>query len=138
MCNLYRLRVPGREMAAHYQAGDAWQADLAKEYVSPGRPAPVVTMNGGSRSLRLMEWGCPFQGKRVVNVRNYDSPFWRSALADPARRCLVPFTSFQEWAVEPDPATGKKRPHDFTIPAARSARSPARGDRARLARSSRS
>ena len=34
--------------------------------------------------------------KHVTNVRNLDSPFWRSTLADPARRCLVPFTKFAE------------------------------------------
>jgi putative SOS response-associated peptidase YedK len=28
----------------------------------------------------------------------------------------VPFTSFQEWTVEPDPETGKKKPHWFSIP----------------------
>lgn len=52
----------------------------------------------------------------VVNVRNYDSPFWRSALQNPDRRCLVPFTQFQEWSSAPDPETGKKRPFWFSIP----------------------
>lgn len=30
---------------------------------------------------------------KVTNVRNNTSPFWRSALVDPARRCLEPFTT---------------------------------------------
>jgi len=41
-------------------------------------------------------------------VRNLDSPFWRSALNDPARRCLVPVTGFCEWHQEPDPVTKRK------------------------------
>lgn len=49
-------------------------------------------------------------------MRNYTSAFWKPALANPERRCLVPFTEFQEWALEPDPATGKKSPHWFRIP----------------------
>jgi len=53
-----------------------------------------------------MRWGFPPPpGVRnaVVNVRNYHSAFWRSALANPERRCLVPVTSFRAWSVEPDP-----------------------------------
>jgi len=53
-----------------------------------------------------MTWGVPrtMPGKRpgstvtkhVTNVRNLTSPFWRSMLADPGRRCLVPFSEFAE------------------------------------------
>jgi putative SOS response-associated peptidase YedK len=66
-----------------------------------------------------MRWGFPPpQGVKapIVNVRNYSSPFWRSALINPERRCLVPVTAFQEWSVEPDPVTGKKRPYWFSLP----------------------
>ena len=42
-------------------------------------------------------------------MRNLSSPFWRSALKDPARRCLVSVTRFCEWAAEPDPETKRKR-----------------------------
>lgn len=34
--------------------------------------------------------------RSVTNVRYLTSPFWRSALGDPERRCLVPFTGFSE------------------------------------------
>jgi putative SOS response-associated peptidase YedK len=44
----------------------------------------------------------------VTNVRNLTSPFWRSALKDPARRCIVPVTRFCEWTAEPDLATKRK------------------------------
>lgn len=119
MCNLYTLKVTRWELLAYYKAHDAWREELEKDYVSPGRPGAVVTMGGDGRELHGMRWGWPPpQGVKVsvVNVRNYASPFWRSALADPSRRCLVPVTSFQEWSAEPDPATGKKRPHWFSVP----------------------
>lgn len=35
--------------------------------------------------------------KPVTYVRNFSSPFWRSALANTARRCLVPVTAFSEY-----------------------------------------
>lgn len=60
-----------------------------------------------------MEWGWPttVPGKKpgtklvkyVTNARNLASPFWRAALANPAQRCLVPFTHF----AEPHPEGGK-------------------------------
>lgn len=119
MCNLYRLRVARWELAERYGAADAWGEDMEKDYVSPGRPGPVVVAGDGGRELRDMRWGFPPPAgvkAPVVNVRNYASPFWRSALANPARRCLVPVTNFQEWSFEPDPATGRKRPHWFSVP----------------------
>nr|WP_238940780.1 hypothetical protein [Sphingomonas beigongshangi] len=70
-----------------------------------------------------MRWGFPPpQGVRnpVVNVRSYASPFWRSALANPERRCVAPVTSFQEWSVGPDPATGNEKPYWFPFLRARS------------------
>lgn len=97
---------------------------VEKDYVAAptpgkaGNPGYVVREEEGARVLEIMRWGFPRpDGKTVVNVRNYSSPFWIGALKNPARRCLVPFTSFQEWSVEPDPVTGKKRPHWFSLPA---------------------
>jgi putative SOS response-associated peptidase YedK len=70
----------------------------------------------GNRPLlaQMMEWGFPTQvpsardpsvklTKYVTNARNLKSPFWRSSLANPANRCLVPFTHF----AEPHPEGGK-------------------------------
>src|SRR3546814_2366438 len=42
--------------------------------------------------------------KRVTNVRNLASPFWRSMLSKPEQRCLVPFTRF----AEPKPNAGRE------------------------------
>lgn len=119
MCNLYTLKVGRLELDGYYGADQGWRSDaaVAKDYVSPGRPGFVVRHQAGARVVDAMTWGWPnpHGGKPVVNVRNYASPFWRSALANPERRCLVPFTAFQEWTVAPDPVTGKKRPHFFSI-----------------------
>lgn len=40
---------------------------------------------------------------------------WRSALRDPARRCLVPVTAFCEYGAAPDPVTKRKRQHWFAL-----------------------
>jgi putative SOS response-associated peptidase YedK len=124
MCNLYNLKVKRWELTAFYQAKEDFRreidrTEMEKDYVSPGRDGWVVTQQNGDRFVERMNWGFPHwqpSGKDIVNVRNYASPFWRSALANPERRCLVPFNRFQEWSVEPDPITGKKRPHWFSIP----------------------
>jgi putative SOS response-associated peptidase YedK len=122
MCNLYGLKVKRWELATYYEADDAFRREieseeLEKDYVAPGRDGWVVRTHESKRVVDHMHWGWPNPrgGKPVVNVRNYRSPFWRSALSNPERRCLVPFTRFQEWTVEPDPESGKKRPHWFTV-----------------------
>lgn len=118
MCNLYNLKVGRTELLAYYDAKDAFHGQIEKTYVAPGREGITIAAKDGVRQLYRMHWGWPNprSGAPVVNVRNYQSPFWRSALANPERRCLVPFTDFQEWTVSPDPETGKKRPHWFSIP----------------------
>lgn len=89
----------------------------------PGRIGAVVGRAAdGERGVAAMRWGWPpppaKPGERarapVVNVRNLASPFWRSALADPARRCLVPVSRFCEWGA--DPETGGKRRYWFDVP----------------------
>jgi putative SOS response-associated peptidase YedK len=73
-----------------------------------------------------MEWGVPTQvpskrdpavklTKYVTNVRNLSSSFWRSMLTTPARRCLVPVTSFSEYGIAPG-EDGKKPLHWFDVP----------------------
>jgi putative SOS response-associated peptidase YedK len=42
----------------------------------------------------------------VTNIRNTSSPHWRAWLK-PENRCLVPFSSFSEYAPEPNPETKK-------------------------------
>jgi len=100
----------------------AAQAELARRYgvevpypedetypppeLFPDKPAWIVRDVEGERLLDVMAWGFPHQvkgasgkmlNKRVTNVRNLASPFWRSALVNPARRCLVPVSAFSEY-----------------------------------------
>lgn len=55
----------------------------------------------GTRELAMHRWGMPcppqFSGTYVTNIRNTKSPHWRRWLG-PASRCLVPATSFCEYA----------------------------------------
>ncbi|MBU0556448.1 MAG: SOS response-associated peptidase family protein [Alphaproteobacteria bacterium] len=118
MCNLYNLRVSREEVNRHFNAPDDPRSavQMDKDYVAPGKPGLVVREQDGARVTSAMLWGFPFNGRPVTNVRNYTSPFWKSALVNPERRCLVPVTEFQEWSVAPMPETGKKRPFWFRVP----------------------
>lgn len=88
----------------------------------PKKPAWVVRNVEGEPVIDMMAWGFPHvvkgaSGKAiekpVTNVRNLASPFWRSALNAPARRCLVPVTSFSEYG----PGTPGKLPlYWFDVP----------------------
>lgn len=73
--------------------------------IFPGHLAPVLRRTESGRlKLDRMKWGFPgppAAGSRAVtNVRNLSSPFWRNALQQPSRRCIVPVTSFCEWTGE--------------------------------------
>jgi putative SOS response-associated peptidase YedK len=118
MCNLYNVKATRAEINALYGSDDdPWrEAEMEKDYVAPGKPGYVVREEDGGRVLSTMLWGFPFRDKPVTNVRNYQSPFWKSALQEPSRRCLVPVTAFQEWTARPDPETGRKRACWFSLP----------------------
>jgi putative SOS response-associated peptidase YedK len=118
MCNLYSIKVMRLEFLEHYDAIDDFRGELEKDYVSPGREGYVVRRIDGATHLGAMRWGFPPPhgvNRPVVNVRNYDSPFWRSTIQNTAYRCLVPVTRFQEWSAAPDPETGKKRAYWFSL-----------------------
>lgn len=120
MCNNYRLR--GAAIAIAEAMGVPFEADitLPPHDLFPKRPALVVRQAaaGGQAAGResvLLQWGFPPPpGVRgpVTNVRNLASPFWRGALATPARRCLIPASEFCEW----EGATGAKRQRWFRVP----------------------
>src|SRR6202020_1257115 len=70
--------------------------------VFPDYHAPVVrNAPDGVRELMLARWGMPgppqFGGAPITNIRNTNSPHWRGWLK-PENRCVVPFTSFCEYA----------------------------------------
>jgi putative SOS response-associated peptidase YedK len=114
MCNLYRMTATVDEMRRLFGPFRGDTLNLPPfDNIFPGYKAPVLRRDGDGLALDMMMWGFPGPqaagGRPVTNVRNLSSPFWRSALKDPNRRCLVPVTSFCEWTAEPDPETNRKR-----------------------------
>lgn len=106
MCNLYKMTATVDEMRRLFGpfAGDTTNLPPFDE-IYPGYRAPVLRRgDSGGLELEMMSWGFPGPqaagGRPVTNVRNLSSPFWRSALDNPARRCLVPVTQFCEWTGE--------------------------------------
>ncbi len=119
MCNLYRMTSNAQAIAELFRAGTGGCNLPALDEIYPDQTAPVVVANADGRQLEMMRWGWPPFGeikRPITNVRNLASPMWRSALADPARRCLVAVTAFSEWSAAPDPHTGRKRKHWFDLP----------------------
>lgn len=120
MCNRYRMTAAQAELATRYGAGPIYppDLDLPPPELFPKRPAFIVREQDGARGLDIMRWGFPPPpaGKApVTNVRNLSSPFWRSALKNPERRCLVPFTAFSEYG-QVRGIDGKLPLHWFNVP----------------------
>jgi putative SOS response-associated peptidase YedK len=70
--------------------------------VFPDYSAPIVRNAPDSvRELAMLRWGMPgppqFGGAPITNIRNAKSSHWRPWLK-PQNRCVVPFTSFCEYA----------------------------------------
>ena len=159
MCNHYR-NIPGAQhLLPTWREFISWSTQVTPapdaildEDVWPRREAAVVrqTAEAGGAFIDHMSWGVPLSlpGKRpgtkvskyITNVRNLESPFWRSMLGKPEQRCLVPFSSFAEpvigagrsehwfhiqdrpvsafagvwrWAAEIGPAAKKASPQDL-------------------------
>lgn len=133
MCNRYRLTAKQAEVAATFGIRLPYEVDETfptGDIFPTGKKTPfygaVVVQDGDDRRIEPMEWGVPTQvpskrdpatklTKYVTNVRNLSSVFWRSMLTTPARRCLVPVTSFSEYGSEPS-GDGKKPLHWFDVP----------------------
>ena len=114
MCNLYTMTATVDELRRTFGSFDGDRDNLPAFWeIYPGRAAPVLRrVENGGLKLETMTWGFPgpaaAKGRPVTNVRNLDSPFWRSALGNRERRCIVPVSSFCEWTADPDPFTKKK------------------------------
>ena len=113
MCNLYSMRGKPKDWAAAYGA-TLYDPFLEYDYTSffPDFAAPVIRNSGNEREISMMRWGFPPPAMRgpplpVTNIRNTASDYWRTWLTA-EYRCLVPATSFAEYAPEPDPQTKKK------------------------------
>jgi putative SOS response-associated peptidase YedK len=112
MCNLYSITKSQDAIRRLFAVTSDLSGNLpAMPGVFPDQEAPVVRSAAGQRELIKMRWGMPpppkFGGPPITNVRNTSSPHWRGWLK-PENRCLVPASSFSEYAPEPNPATGKK------------------------------
>src|SRR4051812_48470921 len=114
MCNLYSMTATVDEMRRVFGAFEGDCDNLPPfDNIFPNYAAPVLRRNGsGGLKLETMTWGFPGPqaagGRPVTNIRNLVSPFWCSALKDPARRCVVPVTKFCEWTAAADPVTKRK------------------------------
>ena len=114
MCNLYSMTATVDEMRRIFGPFEGETTNLpAYDEIYPGYSAPVLRRrDDGGLKLEHMKWGFPGPvaagGRPVTNVRNLNSGFWRNALNEPARRCIVPVTSYCEWTAEPDPETKRK------------------------------
>ena len=106
----------------------------------PKKMGWLVREEDGTRRLDIMRWGFPHRVKGasgkmldtpVTNVRNLNSPFWKSVLKTPERRCLVPVTDFCEMAGEP----GTMKSIGSACQAAPSSPLPASGDQRPMATS---
>jgi putative SOS response-associated peptidase YedK len=69
--------------------------------IFPDYLAPIVRSTPDGRELIMGRWGMPgppqYGGALTTNIRNVKSAHWRVWLR-PANRCVVPFTSFCEYA----------------------------------------
>lgn len=106
MCNLYSMTATVDELRRIFGSFEGETTNLPPfDEIYPGKQAPVLRRReDGALKLDMMTWGFPgpaaAKSRPVTNVRNLASPFWRNALNDPARRCIVPVTSFCEWTGE--------------------------------------
>ncbi len=114
MCNRYRMSASRAALIERYglTAPSVDPGDLPPPELFPKRLATVILGDRlyGGRRMTEKAWGFPRKmrgasGKvittHVTNVRNLDSQFWRSTIADAKQRCLVPVTSFSEYGPGP-------------------------------------
>lgn len=112
MCNLYSMTKNQDAIRRLFKVTRDDTGNLPSfPAIFPDHEAPVVIGGGNDgRTLTTMRWGFPPPPKGylpVTNIRNVSSAFWRTWMR-PVYRCLVPATSFSEYAPEANPATGKK------------------------------
>jgi len=102
MCNLYSLNRPQDEIRRWFDVSHDSAGNLPPmPGIFPDQMAPVVLAGKEGRELTMMRWSIPgpkaYGEHPVTNVRNVKSPHWRPWLK-PEFRCLVPVSSFSEYA----------------------------------------
>jgi putative SOS response-associated peptidase YedK len=119
MCNLYSHRKSQAELRALFPDLKDSAGNLEPQPdIFPDGVAPVIRKTIDGLELLKMRWGIPgpaaFGGRPITNVRNTQSGFWK-AMLQPTSRCLVPATSFCEYAENPDPKIKRKIPTWFAL-----------------------
>ena len=103
MCNLYSVTTNQEAIGRLFRVERDQAGNLPPlPGIFPDQMAPIVrTGRDGMRELVTARWGMPcppqYPGAPVTNIRNTASPHWRPWLVT-AARCLVPVTSFCEYA----------------------------------------
>ncbi|TXM72830.1 SOS response-associated peptidase [Methylobacterium sp. WL69] len=103
MCNLYSLVTSQAEIRDSFGVSSDRTGNLpAMPGIFPDQRAPIVRVGAdGERVMEMFRWGIPgpkqFGEHPITNVRNVKSPHWRPWLK-PEFRCLVPVSSFSEYA----------------------------------------
>jgi putative SOS response-associated peptidase YedK len=114
MCNLYSITRNQAAIRDLFKVARDTTGNLPPlPAIFPDQVAPVVRVNEGERELTMMRWGMPNPPQHpgiTTNIRNTGSPHWRRWLA-PESRCLVPMSSFCEYA----DTKPKKTPRWFAI-----------------------
>jgi putative SOS response-associated peptidase YedK len=103
MCNLYCVTKGQAAIIAFAGAMRDMTGNLPPlPGIFPDYLAPIVrNAPDGVRELSMGRWGMPgppqFGGAPITNIRNTQSAHWRRWLK-PENRCVVPWTSFCEYA----------------------------------------
>jgi putative SOS response-associated peptidase YedK len=102
MCNLYSLTKGQAAIRDWFRAPHDRTGNLPLfSAIFPDQMAPIVRVGAdGERELVMARWGMPAPpqfGAPITNIRNVKSPHWRGWLGK-NRRCIVPATSFCEYA----------------------------------------
>lgn len=103
MCNLYSVTLDQAAILKIFGATRDRTGNLAPQpAVFPDQLAPAVRTGPDGRELAMLRWGFPPPpgvpgGRPVTNIRNTASSWWRAWMA-PQWRCLIPATSFCEYA----------------------------------------
>ncbi|WP_027173319.1 SOS response-associated peptidase [Methylobacterium sp. 10] len=102
MCNLYSLITSQAEIRKAFGVEEDRGGNLPRmPGIFPDQMAPIIRVEDGRPTLDMFRWGIPgpkqYGEHPVTNVRNVKSPHWRPWLK-PEYRCLVPVSSFSEYA----------------------------------------
>lgn len=134
MCSLYDL-MSDDEIGDYFRANTAWRdgiTPLASMSIYPGYTGRFVRLHEGQRVLDAGKWGYPTTKPRVrapkegqepyvvswwQNARELDKSLWKASVANPAQRCLVPFSRFSEPKAKADQTGPDDRNWWFDLPA---------------------